>query len=71
MVGREFCFGRARVLSRYKYYARDRATRRAGWRRNSLHRWLESIGLEPASYGTHCSSHVTNVISRDRSQQSG
>src|ERR1700747_1178789 len=34
VVSREFCLGRARLLSRYKKCARDRATRRAGWRRN-------------------------------------
>src|ERR1700694_5519571 len=34
VVSREFCLGRARLLSRYKRCARDRATRRAGWRRN-------------------------------------
>ena len=34
VVGRGFCLGKAGLLSRYKLYARDRATRTAGWRRN-------------------------------------
>jgi hypothetical protein len=35
-AGREYLRGKAELLSRYKSYARDRVTRRAGWRRTLL-----------------------------------
>ncbi len=35
-VGSEYFLGRARLLSRYRSYARDRATRWAAWRRDIL-----------------------------------